>query len=77
MKTDKEFRSSVLSLLKLDSLKKEFYNIHELSVITGLSPLALKGRRKRGQIKMINEGNEILISKTEVDRFLKRLNKNI
>ncbi len=58
------------------AIVKQFYNIQELSVITGISVLGLKGRRKRGKVKMINDGNEILITVTEANRYLKRLGQN-
>lgn len=74
MKTDSQFKAAVCAVLKLEVITKEFYNLNELSYITGLSPLALKGRRKRKQIKMLNDGNDVLISKKEVDRFLRKLN---
>lgn len=59
------------------AIVKQYYTIQELSVITGISVLGLKGRRKRGQIRMINEGNEILIPVTEVNRYLKKLGTNL
>jgi predicted ATP-binding protein involved in virulence len=74
MKTDSEFKEAVRSVLKLEVIQKQYYNLNELSNITGLSPLSLKGRRKRKQIKMLNDGNEILITTKEVERFLRKLN---
>ncbi len=58
------------------AIVKQFYNIQELSVITGITVLGLKGRRKRGKVKMFNDGNEILITVTEVNRYLKKLGQN-
>ena len=55
------------------AIVKQFYHIKELSTVTGLSVRALKGRRARGKIKMINNGNDILITVVEVKRFLKNL----
>ena len=54
---------------------KQYYSLNEVVEITGLSVLALKGRRKRGSIKLVNEGNCILMAKAELDRLLSKLNK--
>lgn len=58
-------------------MEKQFYHIRELSALTGLSVLALKGRRKRGGLVAINIGNEILVPTAEVERFLKYLKSQL
>ena len=58
-------------------MEKQFYHVKELSQITGLSVLALKGRRKRGSLIMINEGNELLVPTSEVIRFINYLKKQL
>jgi hypothetical protein len=77
IKKDKAFRNALRDTLKVDVYEKEYYNLDEFSVITGLSPLALKNRRKKGLIRMVNEGNEILISKSEVEKFVAHLSKHL
>ncbi len=77
MKNDSQFRLTVKSVLKLEVIHKQYYHITELAALTGLTPLALKGRRKRGLLKMFNDGKDILISKKEVERFLNKLNSNL
>ena len=54
---------------------KQYYSLKEVVEITGLSVLALKGRRRRGSIKLINEGNCILMSKDELNKLLEKLNR--
>lgn len=70
-------KNIVFKLEPNPNIKKLFYHITELAYMTGLSIRALKGRRERGQIKMINEGNEILIEAKEVDRFISSLNNHL
>lgn len=50
-------------------LKKEFVNLTELALITGLTEGMLKSRRTKGELKMINYGNTIIIPIAEVERF--------
>ena len=77
IKKDKAFRNALRDTLKVDVYEKEYYNLKEFSVIVGMTPRALKNRRAKGEIKMINEGNEILILKSEVEKFVAKLNKNL
>lgn len=53
--------------------EKVYYSIREVAEITGLTVNALKGRRKRGTLSFINEGNSILMHKNELERFLNKL----
>lgn len=53
--------------------KRLSIHIKELSRLTGLSTRALKGRRDRGNIKLINAGKDLLIEHKEAQRFLKTL----
>ena len=43
--------------------------------ITGISVDALKGRRKRGTLELVNEGNVLLMHKDELDRLLNKLHQ--
>lgn len=54
-------------------VKKEYYSYKELSQITGLSINAIKGRRRRGTLKVVYNGITPLISCEEVQRLLNKL----
>lgn len=72
---DKPTKQALIELIQSVRVEKKFYSLDEVSHITGLTKLALKGRRKRGTVKMINEGNCILIHRDEVNRLIEKLNK--
>lgn len=52
---------------------KEYYHVKEISQITGLTVDAIKGRRKRGTLELVNDGNVLLMHKDELSRILKKL----
>ncbi|MBI3136037.1 MAG: hypothetical protein HYZ14_15275 [Bacteroidetes bacterium] len=54
---------------------KEYYSLKEVSHITGITFLGLKGRQKRGTLKCVNEGNTVLVPKNELERILKLLSR--
>lgn len=57
------------------NLQKKYYSLKEVSFITGLSVLALKGRYKRGTLAVVYEGQTPLIPSSEVDRLLTKLER--
>ena len=57
-------------------IKKLFFNLKELELITGITYLGLKGRIKRGTIKASKNGNTWLISSDEVERIVNQLHNN-
>ena len=56
-------------------VEKEYYHIKEVKQITGISVDALKGRRKRGNLELVNDGNVLLMHKDELNRILHKLNQ--
>lgn len=54
-------------------VKKLFYNLRELEVVTGITYLGLKGRIKRGTLMGVKSGNVWLVSTDEVTRFVNQL----
>ncbi len=56
-------------------LKKEYYSLKEVSFITGLAVGAIKGRYRRGSLKVVYDGITPLIPACEVERLLMRLKK--
>ena len=54
-------------------IKKEFWNLKELSIRTSLSVGALRKRILRGTIKAVRSGQTVLIQTEEVERFIKGL----
>lgn len=53
--------------------KKMFYSLAEVSEITGLTKLSIKGRYKRGTLKVVYSSNRPLIPASELELFLNRL----
>lgn len=56
-------------------IPKEFYSYKELSRATGLTIGAIKGRRRRGTIKVVYEGTTPLLPKAEFERLIANLKK--
>ena len=56
---------------------KQFYSVDEFSTITGLTKLAIQGRRNRGTLKFANDSTSILIPASELNRILKKLNDQL
>jgi hypothetical protein len=53
--------------------KKLFYSLAEVSEITGLTKISIKGRYRRGTLKVVYSGNKPLIPASELEIFLNRL----
>jgi hypothetical protein len=53
--------------------KKLFYSLAEVSEITGLTKTSIKGRYKRGTLKVVYSGIKPLIPASELEIFLNRL----
>ncbi len=52
-------------------MEKEFYTIHEVADLLGLSRIAIYKRVKSGSIKAKKRGRIFIISKEEVERLTK------
>ena len=52
--------------------KKLFYSLAEVSEITGLTKISIKGRYRRGTLKVVYSGNKPLIPASELEIFLNR-----
>ena len=53
--------------------KKLFYSLAEVSEITGLTKISIKGRYRRGTLKVVYSGIKPLIPASELEIFLNRL----
>ena len=62
---------------KTTEAPKAFYSLKEVSHLTGITFLGLKGRQKRGTLKCVNEGNVVLVPKSEVERLLDKLKRQL
>jgi hypothetical protein len=60
-----------------NAVKKEFYTLEEVSVITGQNKRKIKYRYKNGQMKPVYDGTTPLIPKLELDKYLNRLRSQI
>jgi len=54
-------------------IRKQFYSLKEVSYLTGLTINAIKGRYRRGTLKVVYEGTTPLIPTPEVERLIKKL----
>lgn len=73
-KIDKRVEERVALIERgIPKLQKHYYSIKEVAFATGITVDALKGRRKRGTVEFVNEGNAILMHHTELDRLLETL----
>ena len=69
-----ELMDNVKDLIESNiTLRKEFYSLKEVSEVTGLSINAIKGRYRRGTLKVVYEGTTPLIPTAEVERLIKKL----
>ena len=55
------------------SARKEYYSLKEVSEITGLTINSIKGRYRRGTLRVVYSNNRPLIPASELERFLNRL----
>ena len=55
------------------SARKEYYSLKEVSEITGLTINSIKGRYRRGTLRVVYSNNRPLIPASELEIFLNRL----
>ena len=56
-------------------VEKLYYSLKEVSMITGLTVLAIKGRYRRGTLGVVRSGQTPLIPADEVERLLLKLDE--
>jgi hypothetical protein len=78
-----EVKDEILNELKADftqlkesrGVSKLYYSIKEVSELTGLTFNAVKGRQRRGTLKVVYEGQTPLIPSDEVNKLVARLDR--
>ena len=74
---ENQVREQLKDISNQPAQRKLYYNLKEVSEITGISVCALKGRIHRKTLKAAHDSTTILIPTKELDRLLSKLDKQV